>query len=138
MDHLMLWMLPHDDPTLRSTVIVLSKSALAPETITRFTAEARAELLHFDAITISWQVGARKPNAAIFHDICSKLDMRPAEAVHIGDSWSADVVGAIRVGLMPVWIHREAATNQLPHHVAAFETLQAFKSELEQLLDRNS
>ena len=95
---------------------------------------ARVKLPPFDAITISWEAGARKPNAAIFHDICAKLDVRPAAAVYIGDSWSADVVGAIRADLMPVWLHRDAETNPLPHHVAAFETLQAFEAAMKQVL----
>lgn len=42
MDHLMVWMLPHDDPTLRSTVMLLSESAFTAEAVARFTAEAGA------------------------------------------------------------------------------------------------
>ncbi len=42
MDHLMVWMLPHNDPTLRTTVMLLSKSPFAEQAIAQVTAEARA------------------------------------------------------------------------------------------------
>lgn len=99
---------------------------------------ARADLPPFDAISISWEAGARKPNAAIFHDICSKLGVRPAAAVYVGDSWTADVVGAIRAGLMPVWIHGDDQSNPLPHHVAAFNTLQAFEAAMKLVLSEGA
>ncbi len=88
----------------------------------------------FDAVAISWEVGARKPNAAIFQHACAELQVSPASAVHVGDSWSADIIGALRAGLLPIWIHPDAPTNPLPHHVPAFTTLQQLTSAAKQLL----
>jgi FMN phosphatase YigB (HAD superfamily) len=37
------------------------------------------------------------------------MKVSPAEAVHVGDSYQADVVGARRVGIRPVLIDRRLA-----------------------------
>jgi SAM-dependent methyltransferase len=42
LDHLLLWMVPNDDPTRRTTVMVISASPLDRATIDRYSAEARA------------------------------------------------------------------------------------------------
>lgn len=65
---------------------------------------------HFDAVTVSGEIGLEKPDAGIFdHALASAgLDRSTAHlAVHVGDSWSADVAGARSVGITPVWLDRE-------------------------------
>lgn len=39
----------------------------------------------FDAIVISAEVGAEKPNPVIFEAACAVLGVKPWEAVHVGD-----------------------------------------------------
>ncbi len=39
----------------------------------------------FDAVVVSAEVGAEKPNPVIFEAACEQLGVRPEEAVHIGD-----------------------------------------------------
>jgi len=95
---------------------------------------AQAGLPEFDAIAISAEVGARKPHAVIFSDICSKLKVNPTEAVFIGDKWSTDIVGALRSGLTPVWIRHRKASRGLSHLVAEFDTLADFETYLRQSL----
>lgn len=77
----------------------------------------------FDAITISAEVGARKPHAAIFGDVCSKLEVEPEQAAFVGDNWSSDIVGALRVGMTPLWLRQRRASRGLGHLVAEFDTL---------------
>lgn len=53
--------------------------------------------------------GSPKPAAAPFHYACRLLGVDPAEAVHIGDSLHADVVGACAAGLRAIWLDRRGA-----------------------------
>lgn len=62
----------------------------------------------FAPVVISIQAGAAKPEAAIFHQALAYHGLRPDEALHIGDSYEADVVGARAAGLTPVWVDRRA------------------------------
>jgi putative hydrolase of the HAD superfamily len=64
---------------------------------------------HFEALVISARVGFNKPHPAIFEHALSQMKVSPAEAVHVGDSYQADVVGARRVGIRPVLIDRRLA-----------------------------
>jgi putative hydrolase of the HAD superfamily len=68
----------------------------------------------FDPVVISTQVGAAKPAAAIFLQALAHHELRPEEALHIGDSYNADVVGAQAAGLKPVLIDRRG-TSENPH-----------------------
>ena len=67
----------------------------------------------FDHVTYSQEARAEKPDPAVFRLALERAGCAPAEAVHVGDSYEADVVGARRVGLTPVLVdrgdrHREA------------------------------
>ena len=53
---------------------------------------------YFDVLAISGQVGAEKPDAAIFHTALEQSGVTAEEAVHIGDSITSDVEGAQAVG----------------------------------------
>jgi putative hydrolase of the HAD superfamily len=61
---------------------------------------------HFEALVISARVGFNKPHAGIFEHALRLLDVAPSDAIHVGDSYAADVVGARRVGIRPVLIDR--------------------------------
>lgn len=94
---------------------------------------AQCGLPPFDAISISFEVGARKPHLAIFQDICSKLDVLPHEAVFVGDNWATDIVGALRANLLPVWIRNGRETKNLRHLVAEVDSLSDFHSQIRAL-----
>ena len=51
-----------------------------------------------DALVVSEQAGVSKPDPAIFQIALDRLAVSPAEAVMIGDSWTADIVGRARRG----------------------------------------
>ncbi len=61
---------------------------------------------HFEALIISDRVGYLKPSAAIFRHALELMGVGPADAIHVGDSVPADVVGARAVGIRPVLIER--------------------------------
>lgn len=63
---------------------------------------------HFEALVISARVGYQKPDRGIFEHALEVMRVAPARAVHVGDSYSADVVGARQVGITPVLIDRRS------------------------------
>jgi phosphoserine phosphatase len=58
----------------------------------------------FDAVVVSGDLGAGKPEASVFLHALSLLGAR--DGVMIGDSLDRDVDGALAVGLRAVWINR--------------------------------
>eukprot|EP00271_Cylindrocystis_brebissonii_P015581 TRINITY_DN38514_c0_g1_i1.p1 TRINITY_DN38514_c0_g1~~TRINITY_DN38514_c0_g1_i1.p1 ORF type:complete len:430 (-),score=15.84 TRINITY_DN38514_c0_g1_i1:390-1679(-) len=60
----------------------------------------------FDALAVSAEVHAEKPNRAIFSHACDLLQVDPHEAVHVGDDRRNDVWGARDAGC-DAWLWRE-------------------------------
>lgn len=56
--------------------------------------------------------GAPKPDASIFHAACERLELAPAQVLHVGDDIEMDVVGAHRAGLRTCWINRPDADGR--------------------------
>ena len=61
---------------------------------------------HFHAMIAAHSHGAGKPDPAVFHSACGKLDCAPEEVVHLGDDIELDVRGARGAGLHAVWLNR--------------------------------
>jgi HAD superfamily hydrolase (TIGR01509 family) len=57
----------------------------------------------FDAVADSGRLGVEKPDRAIFDWAAAQVGLASHELVHVGDSWAADVLGAIGAGATPVW-----------------------------------
>jgi putative hydrolase of the HAD superfamily len=53
----------------------------------------------FDAIVVSVEVGFCKPAPEIFREAVRKLDLPSGNILHVGDSESEDVAGAVRAGM---------------------------------------
>jgi len=60
---------------------------------------------HVDALIVSEEAGVSKPDPAIFTIALKALGVRADEAVMLGDSWSADIVGARAAGIRAVWFN---------------------------------
>jgi putative hydrolase of the HAD superfamily len=60
---------------------------------------------HVDALVVSEEVGIAKPDPRIFRVALDRLGAPADDAVMIGDSWSADVAGALAAGIRPVWFN---------------------------------
>lgn len=56
-----------------------------------------------DGMAVSGEIGARKPDPRMYEAICKRLNVNPEECVFIGDSFSGDILGAYRYGMIPVW-----------------------------------
>ena len=66
------------------------------------------DLFPLDSLAISEEVGAGKPNPAIFRYALAELGVQ--KATMIGDSWENDVLGAIESGLSAIWLNRYRRT----------------------------
>ena len=64
---------------------------------------------YFEKIFISVDIGWRKPKRQIFLKAFDVLGIEPDEAIFIGDSFDADVVGSKSVGMDVIWINRNGA-----------------------------
>ena len=63
-------------------------------------------LPHLSGVTISEDVGLRKPRREIFEAMLTALRVDATETVHVGDNLDADVQGAAELGMRTVWINR--------------------------------
>ncbi len=60
------------------------------------------------SLTISDDVGVRKPHIKIFDVACERADVLPKEAMFVGDSIENDIVGANCAGMTSVLIDRKS------------------------------
>lgn len=86
------------------------KTALVSNSSTR-SQQARLEAVglarSFDAVVISGEIGAAKPDPAIFEVALDRLELTGTGVWHVGDSLSTDVAGASAARLGSVWLNRE-------------------------------
>lgn len=72
----------------------------------------------FDVVVASGDLGVVKPEAGIFRHALDALGVPASRAVHVGDNFDADVVGATDAGMRAVWINRDstpAPRSDVPH-----------------------
>lgn len=62
----------------------------------------------FDGIAVSCEVGANKPEPAIFKAAVGQLGVPAPSVLHVGDSLELDLLGARAAGLQAVQIERDA------------------------------
>ena len=65
----------------------------------------------FRAISISADVGAAKPDVAIFEHMLGELGLPAGQVWHVGDNLRTDVAGAQAAGMTAVWLNREGAVR---------------------------
>ncbi len=60
---------------------------------------------YIDVILTPRTIDEVKPNNSLFHKAMNIFDIGPEGVVMIGDSFSADMVGAMNAGIIPVWLN---------------------------------
>lgn len=68
--------------------------------------------LHPAGIICADMVKAYKPNKAIFEKALEVSGCQPGEVVHIGDSYTSDVLGAVEAGIKPILVDRTGKWNR--------------------------
>lgn len=68
---------------------------------------------YFEKIVISGSYGIHKPDRRIFQIMLDQLEIEPNEAMYVGDGLGNDVIGAMSVGINPIWVypHPNVDTN---------------------------
>ncbi|ELB2258243.1 HAD-IA family hydrolase [Vibrio parahaemolyticus] len=64
-----------------------------------------------DHIIVGGEEPEEKPAASIFQKALNLVDVKPEEAIHIGDSLAADIAGANNMGILSVWVNATGASN---------------------------
>lgn len=80
----------------------------------------------FDALIISEAVGVPKPDPRIFDAALQQLGCACHEVVMVGDSWSADIMGARAANIRAIWINRYGVAcpdSALAREISALEPL---------------
>lgn len=79
----------------------------------------------FEVIVDSGQIGIEKPDPAIFTYTLAQLGLAAdVPAIHIGDSWSADVAGALASGWRAIWYGRRAVSVEDPRVACAHDAIE--------------
>ena len=71
----------------------------------------------FPVVTVSALEGTSKPDPEIFLRTCRRLDVAPADALHVGDSVSEDLAGARGAGLAALLLDRADAHPEIPDRI---------------------
>ena len=79
----------------------LSIPECVPELLKKFNLDR-----YFDVVVISGAINKRKPSPEIFKKALETLDLKPFEAVFIGDTPGIDIKGASAIGLKTILIER--------------------------------
>ncbi len=72
----------------------------------------------FDLVVDSHHVGVENPDPGIFAPVLARFGVRAEDALHLGDTWATDVVGAraagMRVGLVDPFAHYAGHYEDVP------------------------
>lgn len=80
-----------------------------------------------DYMVFSEDVGARKPEKTIFETAMRKSNVKPEEAVFIGDSWESDIIGASNCGMKTIWLNRykkNCPNSNLAYEIQSFDPIE--------------
>lgn len=78
-----------------------------------YGASVRQLLPNLDAHLLSYEVGAAKPDAAIFQAVCAALNCPAHEILFIGDSKRCDFEGPVAFGMQAHWLDRQSGQTLL-------------------------
>jgi HAD superfamily hydrolase (TIGR01662 family) len=67
---------------------------------------------YFEYIITSAACGYRKPHPLMFHKAISYFDVDPVQIIMVGDTLTADILGANRLNIFSVWINRRSHQYQ--------------------------
>jgi putative hydrolase of the HAD superfamily len=93
---------------------------------------------YFDKLFISEEIGAQKPHRLIFQHAVKSMNAPKKKSLMIGDSWDADIVGAMQFGMDQVYYCPEPGKLPPAEDSSAPDsrkTTTKVISHLEQLLD---
>lgn len=60
----------------------------------------------FEYTLVSGEYEVNKPDPRIFQHACQQLNLDESECIYVGDNYITDIEGAIKAGLVPVYVNR--------------------------------
>lgn len=90
----------------------------------------------FDALVISDRVGYNKPHPQIFREALARTGTEASRAIHVGDSYRNDVLGARASGITPVLLARNLPPGDRPAGVPPDDRELIVIRDLRELLRR--
>jgi putative hydrolase of the HAD superfamily len=67
---------------------------------------------YFEFLIASAEAGSKKPSPKIFHLALEQAGVEPSRAVHVGDTYQADVLGARRAGIRGIMLDRRGGEHK--------------------------
>lgn len=109
------------EPTARETLTALRENGYQTALLTNWDKRVRQVVEQtgfaplFDHLFVSSEIGAEKPDTAIFTYSATQLGLQPSQILHVGDSLQHDIAGALAAGWQTVRIteDRDPAENHL-------------------------
>lgn len=87
----------------------------------------RADLYdYFKDLYVSDAIGFEKPDARFFNSCLSQSKCTPEEVLFIGDSWEADIEGAMQLHIDSCWFTQESRDNRVKYQIKTLEELKEF------------
>jgi len=88
----------------RYRIGLISVTGVSPGRLVRDILREYSVLDYFEVLTFSDEVKLVKPNPRLFTTCLDELGVEPCNAVHVGDSFKSDIVGAIDAGMRTIWV----------------------------------
>jgi FMN phosphatase YigB (HAD superfamily) len=86
-------------------------------------------LRHFDAVLDSGKLGVEKPDPRIFEAALARFGTAASRALHLGDTYATDVVGAraagLRAALIDPYLHYDGLHADVPRVPGVVEVARA-------------
>ena len=76
-----------------------------------------------DFVLASALVGAEKPDPRIFEMALARAGVAPERAIHVGDDYEADVLGAQHVGISALLLDRDGVHDGKPNRIRSLQEL---------------
>lgn len=87
---------------------------------------------YLDFAITSAEAGAEKPHPPMFLAALRRADCAPDEALHVGDQYHSDVVGARGVGIKPLLLDRTGLLDPAQYDVPVIRSLMEVQDHLEE------
>ena len=92
----------------------------------------------FDVLVVSAEEGVSKPEPGIFRVALARLGCPAEDAVMVGDTWAADILGAASVGMRAVWFNQRGEPVPDPSLAVEIRSLEPTEAVSRTILDGHS
>jgi len=83
---------------------------------------------YFSVITISGDFGFRKPDPRLFQSTCSRLGVKPEEAIYVGNDMFRDIFGAKKAGLKTIMVWSDQGRKEYQDTKADYDARDLFQA----------